>query len=73
MELINSLLLWILVGGSVLGVIYVIVSIAVGRYFYKEYKKSEEYHANHAKKMEEKRKEFDEQHRKFKEKMDKFR
>lgn len=73
MELINNVLPWILVGGSVLGVIYVIVSIAVGRYFYKEYKKSEEYHANHAKKIEEKKKEADEQHRKFKDKMNKFR
>lgn len=73
MELVYNLLPWVLVVGVVLAVVYVIIAIALGRYFYKEFKRRQEHHDNHAKKMAEMKKEADEQHRKFKEKMNKFR
>lgn len=77
MELIIKLLTWLLTGGIVLTVVLVIacvVSFAIfGRCFFKEYKKIKDYRANHAKKMAEMKKDFEEQQRENKRKMNRFR
>lgn len=56
MELVYKFLPWILVGGSVLVVIYIIIAVSFGVFFFKEYKKNQEYHTNRAEKMAEMRK-----------------
>ncbi|OYQ68278.1 hypothetical protein [Aerococcus sp. 1KP-2016] len=66
MELTNNILTWILVGGSVLVVIYMIIALSFGVFLFKEYKKSKKYHDEHAKKMAEMRKDFDNRQRKNK-------
>ena len=73
MELINNISTWILVGGSVLVVIYIIIALSFGVFLFKEYKKSEKHHANHVKKTAEMKKEFEEQQRENKRKMNRFR
>lgn len=72
MELVYDILPWVLVVGAILAVVYVIIAIALGRYFYKEFKRRKEHHAIHAKKMAEMKKEFEEQWNRKKDKMNRF-
>lgn len=68
-----DLLTWLLVGGIVFLIAYIVLSIVLGLYLHKEYEKSKKTHANHAEKMAEMRKKFEEREKENKDKMNRFR